>query len=76
MITFVDTNVLLDVFLPDPKWGLVSKNILETAYREGGLVSNLIVYAELAPQFENREKLDSTLEILGIKMVELDPETS
>jgi predicted nucleic acid-binding protein len=32
MITFVDTNVLLDVFLPDAKWGETSKKILNQAY--------------------------------------------
>jgi hypothetical protein len=30
MITFVDTNVLLDVFLPDPEWALNQKKILKS----------------------------------------------
>jgi len=48
MITFVDTNVLLDVFLPDPKWGETSKNSLDQAYVQGSLIINEIIYAELA----------------------------
>ena len=44
MITFVDTNVLLDVLLPDPKWGQNSKNSLDEAFRQGSLVINKIIY--------------------------------
>ena len=37
MITFVDTSVLLDVFLPDPDWGQTSKKALDKAFNEGSL---------------------------------------
>jgi len=50
MITFVDTNVLLDVFLPDPKWGQKSKIRLEQAFNHGSLILNGIIYSELTPQ--------------------------
>ena len=33
MITFVDTNILLDVFLPDPKFGNSSAEYLEKAFK-------------------------------------------
>ena len=72
MITFVDTNVLLDVFLPDPRWGLRSKEILEQAYNEGSLMINEIVYAELVPQFINKDLLNKTIEMLGIRLFPLD----
>ena len=72
MITFVDTNVLLDVFLPDPKWGDRSKDCLDRAYIQGSLIINEIVYAELAPQFERKVFLDDTLKTLGIRIVTLD----
>ena len=58
MITFVDTNVLLDVFLPDPLHGVSSSAALEKAFHEGSLMVNEIVYAELAPQFESRKQLE------------------
>jgi predicted nucleic acid-binding protein len=76
MITFVDTNVLLDVFLPDPKWGDSSKNLLDRAYIQGSLIINEIIYAELAPQFDKKNLLDDTLKVLGIRVVTLDLETA
>jgi len=76
MITFVDTNVLLDVFLPDPKWGETSKNSLDQAYVQGSLIINEIIYAELAPQFARKDLLDDTLKVLGIRIVSLDLETA
>jgi len=76
MITFVDTNVLLDVFLPDPKWGETSKNLLDKAYVQGSLIINEIIYAELAPQFARKDLLDDTLKVLGIRIVSLDLETA
>jgi hypothetical protein len=76
MITFVDTNVLLDVFLPDPKWGETSKNILDQAYIQGSLIINEIIYSELAPQFAEKDLLDDTLKVLGIRIVSLDLETA
>ena len=41
MITFVDTNILLDVFLPDPVHGESSSAALEKAFHEGSLIINL-----------------------------------
>jgi hypothetical protein len=76
MITFVDTNVLLDVFLPDPQWGEKSKHSLDQAYTEGSLVINEIIYAELAPQFPEKKLLDETLKALGIRVVLLDLESA
>ena len=61
MITAVDTNVLLDVFLPDPTWGEQSLRELEAAYDQGALVMCTIVYAELVPQFADRSLLDAAL---------------
>jgi predicted nucleic acid-binding protein len=76
MITFVDTNVLLDVFLPDPKWGHKSRARLEQAYNEGSLQINPIVYAELVPQFSSKSLLDDTLKHIGARFMALDMETS
>ncbi|MGA1840049.1 MAG: type II toxin-antitoxin system VapC family toxin [bacterium] len=72
MITFVDTNVLLDVFLPDPEFGGKSLEAIEKAYNEGSLIINNIIYAELAPQFDNKEFLDNTLVKLGIRIIPID----
>jgi predicted nucleic acid-binding protein len=76
MITLVDTNVLLDVFLPDPQWGEKSKQALDQAYTDGSLVINEIIYAELAPQFHEKRLLDETMKTLGIRVVLLDLESA
>lgn len=76
MITFVDTNVLLDVFLPDPKWGAKSRDSLEQAYNEGSLVINDLIYAELVPQFGMRHLLDTTLGKLGVRILSLNQEVA
>ena len=76
MITFVDTNVLLDVFLPDPEWGEKSARSLERAFQEGSMIINEIIYAELAPQFGKRGLLDTTLARLGIRTLPLDQEVA
>ena len=72
MITFVDTNVLLDVFLPDPEWGSKSKENLEIAFNQGALIVNEIIYSELSPQFPDKEMLDDALRQLSIRIVSLD----
>ena len=61
MITAVDTNILLDIFLPDPSHGTRSLALLEKAQDQGTLVICGIVYAELAPQFPDRAMLDLSL---------------
>ena len=76
MITLVDTNVLLDVLLPDPKWGENSKNSLDQAFRQGSLVINEFIYAELSPQFNSQTLLDDTLNTLGIRMIPLDRQSA
>lgn len=76
MITLVDTNVLLDVLLPDPKWGENSKNSLDQAFRQGSLVINEFIYAELSPQFSSQTLLDDTLNTLGIRMIPLDRQSA
>jgi len=43
----LDTNILLDIFLPDPEYGESSLDKLEKAYAQGALVICNIVYAEL-----------------------------
>jgi predicted nucleic acid-binding protein len=76
MITFVDTNILLDVLLPDPNFGEHSCKSLEKAYQEGSLIINEIIYAELSPQFSSQKVLESTLLKMGIRIVTIDTVTA
>ena len=61
MITAVDTSVLLDVFLPDEKFGEQSREWLRTAYDAGAILVSDIVYAELVPAFREKPALDHAL---------------
>ncbi len=76
MITAIDTNILLDIFLPDPEFGDCSLSALERAYGRGALVICTVVYAELVPQFENRKLLDATLEKLDIEVLSITREAA
>jgi predicted nucleic acid-binding protein len=68
MITAVDTNILLDILLPDPVNGPSSLLLLKRASNEGGLVLCEIVYAEVSSFFENASVLEKTLDTLGIQL--------
>jgi predicted nucleic acid-binding protein len=76
MITAVDTSILLDILLPDPAHGKDSLKSLEKADEQGALVICGTVYAELAPQFENRSRLDSTLHKMGIEVIPINNDAS
>jgi len=68
MITAVDTNVLLDVLIPDAPQGEESERTLAEAVRFGAVVISEPVYAELAAHFVHRTSLDGFLEDTGIRL--------
>lgn len=72
MISAVDTNILLDVFLPDKTFGQKSAELLRLAYDEGALIICDIVYAELVPQFRDRRRLNDTLATINVSLSSLD----
>ena len=72
MITAVDTNVLLDVFIPDDEFGLQSRDWLSAAYDAGAVVVCDIAYAELAPYFADRVSLDGALQEIGAMVTPID----
>jgi predicted nucleic acid-binding protein len=51
MITALDTNILLDVLIPDESHFQKSKKLLDDHFEKGQLVISEVVYAELASQF-------------------------
>lgn len=53
MITAVDTNVLLDVFTADPRFGLSSRTAIRQCLAEGSLVACDVVWAEVAAAFDD-----------------------
>jgi predicted nucleic acid-binding protein len=72
VITALDTNVLLDVFLADREHGRASRNALRKAYDAGGLVACEVVWAEVATFFPGGQAADEALERLGVRFVPMD----
>ena len=69
MITALDTTVLLDVLVNDPKHADRSESLLAQADEEGSLIISPAVYAELVPQARNRDELDGWLLQTGIRII-------
>lgn len=57
----VDSNVLLDVLIPDPVWEAWSSEALAAAAESSALVINPIVFAEVSIGFDRIEDLDAAL---------------
>jgi len=67
MITAIDTNILLDILLPNETFCDRSGRALETAAAAGSLVISDLVYAELCVHFESQAVCDEFLRDLGIR---------
>lgn len=63
--TLVDSSVLLDVLAPS-SWREWSEERLAAAADEGEILVNQVVYAEVAAGFATRERLERTLQGVGI----------
>ena len=66
MITAVDTNVLLDVFTADPRFGPSSRDALRRCLAEGSLVACDVVWAEVAAAFDATVAAASALDGLEV----------
>jgi len=71
---FVDSNVILDVFLDYPKWADWSESTLERYYENSTLYINPIVYTEISIGFERIEDLEYAMINGGFKIVPLSKE--
>jgi len=74
MITAIDTNILLDVLLPNEKFREASVRALEDAATSGSLVIRDLVYAELCIHFSSQRECDGFLEGHGIRVEPLNRE--
>lgn len=68
-MTFVDTNVLLDLVTDDPNWADWSVAQLEAASLDGSLLINDAVYAELAVRYISIEELEAFVDAAGLEMI-------
>ena len=71
MITAVDTNVLLDILLPDKDFYYKSMIAVQEASSNGSLVLSDIAYAELCMHFTTQRECDHFLEGLEIRVQDL-----
>lgn len=69
MITAVDTNIFLDLLIPNARFVDSSKEKLEKAHGEGELIVCEVVWAELASQFVEQPALEAFLRDAGIRRV-------
>ena len=60
-MVLVDTNVLIDVAVDDPRWADWSADQLSRLRESTRLALNAIVYAELSVHFDSAEQLESLL---------------
>jgi len=60
-VTLVDSNVLLDVMIAGQHWATWSEHQLDGAARNGPLIINDIIYAEVSARFNEVEILDESL---------------
>jgi predicted nucleic acid-binding protein len=67
--TGVDTNILLDVLIPNPRFVASALDKLEQAGRLGLLVVSEPVYAELAAVFPRHEVLETFLSATALHLV-------
>lgn len=61
MITAIDTNVLLDILLPNPEFCDAAVGAIEDAAAVGSLVICDLVYAELCVHFSTQPECDEFL---------------
>ena len=70
----VDSNIVLDVFLNDPKWADWSESKLDEYDQLGILYINSIVYSEISIGFKRIEDLESAIAKAGLQVLEIPKE--
>ena len=60
-MTLVDTNVLIDIISKDANWYGWSSDMMSLRSKQGELIVNDIVYAELSARFESEPLLEDAL---------------
>ncbi|MEA3359164.1 MAG: PIN domain-containing protein [Thermodesulfobacteriota bacterium] len=70
----VDSDIILDLFLNDPKWADWSESKLEECSYHSSLFINSIVYSEVSIAFQLIEDLESAINKAGFQMLEIPKE--
>jgi len=75
VITAVDTNILLDILIPDPQYKDTSRSYLERGMKEGALIICELVYSELSALLPKKKDLDRFLEDIGVALKSSTPDS-
>jgi len=70
----VDSNIILDVFVNDPKWADWSESKLDEYDQLGILYINSIVYSEISIGFRRIEDLESAIAKAGFEILQIPKE--
>lgn len=70
----VDTNVLLDVALDDPRWGAWSLDALERSARDDEVCINPAIYAEFSIGYQRIEEVEAVLAACRLAIAEVPRE--
>ena len=71
MITAIDTNIFLDILLPNEKFYDAAAEALENSANSGSLVICDLVYAELCVYFATQKECDGFLDANDIRVQSL-----
>lgn len=69
MTTAVDTNILLDLLIPDLRWEHSSRAAIAQAVDQGGAIIGETVFAELAARFGSPARVQAFLSDFAITYV-------
>ena len=73
---FVDSNVLLDIWAPDPVWATWSATMVRRLAVQVQLVINPIIYSEISLQYSVQFVVASLLNEMGILVLDLPNDAS
>jgi predicted nucleic acid-binding protein len=76
VITAIDTNILIDIFMADKIFGKRSAEALRRCIQEGSLCANEVVWTEAATVFPNHEEFIKSMDTLGIEFSPILQETA
>jgi hypothetical protein len=72
-VTLVDSNVLIDFFIDDPKWSDWSIEKLQEAARVGPLLINDVIYAEASTRYQTIDDFEAALVRVGVTNASFPP---
>lgn len=70
----VDSNIILDLFLDDPKWAEWSETNLENCASNSTLCINPVIYTEISIGFTRIEYLDKALSQASFEILDIPKE--